>query len=56
MRDFILENKIEVTKAMLTESEDMQYATKFSNPNMASKFIAFHSSLTNLKIFKKYVH
>jgi len=56
VRIFILENKIEVTKAMLTKSEDMQYVTKFSNPNMASKFIAFHSSLANLEIFKKHVH
>ena len=52
--DFIEQQNIQVTDDLVVENEDMQYATRFSHPEMAIAFDNYHESVANLACFKKF--
>lgn len=52
--DFIALKNIDVTTDLIVENEDMQYATTFSNNQMAEDFDIYHSSVAHLECVKKF--
>ena len=44
-----------IDSSMVTDSQDMQYTTVFTDQTMAVDFINYHATVAGLAIFKKYV-
>jgi hypothetical protein len=55
VKGFIQEKNLVISSSMVTESQDMQYQTVFTNPTMVIDFIEYHATVAKLDIFKKYV-
>lgn len=51
--NFISKHQIELTKGLIVDNEDMQYATKFSSDKLTTSFVKYHSEVAKLEVFKK---
>ena len=52
---FIQMKNLVIDSSMVTDSQDMQYTTVFTDQTMAVDFINYHATVAGLAIFKKYV-
>lgn len=55
VRGFIQMKNLVIDSSMVTDSQDMQYTTVFTDQTMAVDFINYHATVAGLAIFKKYV-
>ncbi|WP_257282725.1 DCL family protein [Endozoicomonas sp. SESOKO1] len=52
VRTFVAANDIEPSREMLSESQDQQFATTFTDAGLAEKFVKYHHSVADLRIIK----
>lgn len=51
--NFISKHQIKLTRDLIVDNEDMQYATKFTSDELTMSFIKYHSKVAKLEVFKK---